>query len=330
MKAAAALVLFACSPAGVRAQDTAAALAAARALLSQDRPKDAIAALWAQDASDPAVALVLGVAHYHAGDAVEAMTLLTPIVDRLAKDSTERREATQVLGLSLYLAGRIAEAVPWLEATREWAGSNLELLQILGTAYIQTRQPDKAREVLARAFEVAPEAAPAHLLAAQIMIRLEQEAMAEAELEKAVAKDPRLPQAHYLLGQLALFRGRFEEATAFTRKEIELNPGHNLAWSQLGDIFVRQQKWDEAVAALQRSIWVSPFYSAPYILLGRAYTKQGQPAAAEAMLRRAIEYDPNNKQAHYLLGQLLQQAGRAEEARKELELAERLQGASGR
>jgi tetratricopeptide (TPR) repeat protein len=330
MRAAAALLILAGSAAELRAQDTAAAVASARALLGQDRPQDAIAALRAQDASDPTVALVLGVAHYHAGDAVEAIALLTPIVDRLAKGSSERREATQVLGLSLYLAGRIAEAVPWLEATREWAGSNLELLQILGTAYIQTRQPDKAREVLARAFEVAPEAAPAHLLAAQIMIRLEQEAMAEAELEKAVAKDPRLPQAHYLLGQLALFRGRFEEATAFTRKEIELNPGHNLAWSQLGDIFVRQQKWDEAVAALQRSIWVSPFYSAPYILLGRAYTKQGQPAAAEAMLRRAIEYDPNNKQAHYLLGQLLQQAGRAEEARKELELAERLQGASGR
>jgi Flp pilus assembly protein TadD len=75
---------------------------------------------------------------------------------------------------------------------------------------------------------------------------------------------------------------------------------------------------------------VSPFYSAPYILLGRAYTKQGQAAMAEAMLRRAIEYDPNNKQAHYLLGQLLQQTGRSEEARKELELAERLQGAAGR
>ena len=330
MRAAAALLLLAGAPAGLRAEDAAAAVASARALLAQDRPRDAIAALRAQDPSDPAVTLVLGVAHYHAGDAVEAVSLLAPIVDGLKEGSTERREAAQVLGLSLYLAGRIAEAVPWLEATREWAGSNLELLQILGTAYIQTRQPDKAREALARAFEVAPEAAPAHLLAAQIMIRLQQEAMAETELQKAVAKDPRLPQAHFLLGQLALFRGRFDDATAFTRNEIELNPGNNLAWSQLGDIFVRQQKWDEAVAALQRSIWVSPFYSAPYILLGRAYSKQGQPAAAEAMLRRAIEYDPNNKQAHYLLGQLLQQAGRAEEARKELELAERLQGAPGR
>jgi len=283
MRAALLLLLVACSPAAAQAEDAKAAVAQARTLLAQDRPRDAIAALQGQDASDPAVALALGVAHYHAGDAVEAVALLRPAVDALPEGSTERREAAQVLGLALYLAGRIADAVPWLEATRAWAGSNLELLQILGTAYIETRQPDKAREVLARAYEVAPETAPAHLLAAQMMIRLQQEALAQAELEKAVAKDPRLPQAHFLLGQLALFRGRFEEATTFTRKELELNPGNNLAWSQLGDIFVRQQKWDQAVAALQRSLWLSPFYSAPYILLGRAYTKQGQLAPAEAM-----------------------------------------------
>jgi Flp pilus assembly protein TadD len=44
------------------------------------------------------------------------------------------------------------------------------------------------------------------------------------------------------------------------------------------------------------------------------------------MLRRAIQYDPNNKSAHYLLAQVLQQAGRAEEAKREFAIAERLQG----
>ncbi len=324
------LVLLATVAAQPPADDSTAALAKARALLSQDRPKDAIAALQGLDGSDPKVQLVRGVAHYHAGDAAEAVALLQPVVEKLPQGSDERREAVQVLGLALYLAGRIADAVPWMEATREWAGTNPELLQILGTAYIQTRQGDKAREVLARAFDVPPDGASAHLLAAQMMIRLEQEPMAQEELAKAIALDPRLPHAHFLVGQLALFRGRFEEATAATRKEIELNPADNVAWSQLGDIYVRQQKWDEAVAALQRSIWVSPYYSAPYILLGRAYVKKGEPGTAEAMLRRALEYDPNNKQAHYLLGQVLQQAGRTEEARAELALAERLQGTAGR
>jgi Flp pilus assembly protein TadD len=95
-------------------------------------------------------------------------------------------------------------------------------------------------------------------------------------------------------------------------------------------VYVRQSNWDAAVGALQRSLWLNPFYSGPYVLLGRVYTKKGQHATAEGMLRRAIQYDPNNRTAHYLLAQLLQQTGRAEEARREFAIAERLQGAGPR
>jgi Flp pilus assembly protein TadD len=81
---------------------------------------------------------------------------------------------------------------------------------------------------------------------------------------------------------------------------------------------------------LQKSVWINPYFSGPYILLGRTYMKKGDPAAAEGMLRQAIAYDPNNKAAHYMLGQLLQQAGRTEEARRELDTAERLQAPTDR
>ena len=99
-----------------------------------------------------------------------------------------------------------------------------------------------------------------------------------------------------------------------------------MALLRLGDAYVRQMKWDDAIGALQRSIWINPSFSGPYILLGRAYMKKGEPGTAEGMLRRAVELDPNNKSAHYLLAQVLQQTGRAEEARREFEVAERLTG----
>ena len=41
-------------------------------------------------------------------------------------------------------------------------------------------------------------------------------------------------------------------------------------------------------------------------------------------------YDPNNRVSHYMLGQLLQRLGRDEEARAELDLAERLKDSPGR
>ncbi|MGH9312383.1 MAG: tetratricopeptide repeat protein [Vicinamibacterales bacterium] len=306
----------------------------ARALINAGKPREAVALLekarGERAPAAPELVQLLGVAHYHADDYARAIELLTPVVDRLPEDSIERREAVQVLGLSLYLAGRFAESVPRLEATRAWATGNQELAYVLAQAYIQTRQPAKAREALAALFGAAPDSAAAHLLAAQMMIRLEHEALARPELERALALDPKLPRVNFLLGQMALFRGRLEEAIALTERELAINPADAVALSQLGDAYVRGSKWDQAIATLQKSIWLNPFYSAPYILMGRAYMKKDEPAMAEGMLRRAIQYDPNNRTAHYVLAQLLQQTGRLDEAKKEFAIAERLQGEPGR
>jgi tetratricopeptide (TPR) repeat protein len=306
---------------------SAATLAEARALINEDKPAAAIEKLRAVDGPGRLdVALLLGVAYYHANDHARAIERLAAIADKLPDGSIERKEAVQVLGLSYFLAGRFADAVPRLEATREWAANNPELGYVLGQAYVQIHQPDRARQTFAHTFGVQEESAAAHLVAAQMMIRLEFETLAEAELKEAIRKDPKLPQANALLGQIALFRGALDDAISLTEREIALNPTNAMAFSQLGDAKVRQGKWDDAIPALQKSIWLNPFYSAPYIVLGKAYMQKGQMATAEGMLTRAIEYDPNNRSAHYLLGQLFQRTGRPEDAKRELAIAERLQG----
>ena len=304
----------------------AAALAAARALINEGNAKAALAKLQARpDAKEVPVTYLLGIAHYHAGELSRAIELLTPVVNQLPQDSADWREGVQTLGLARYLAGHMAEAIPYLEKTRAWAGENNELTYALGMAYIQTRQPAQARANLARMFRVAPESAAAHLVTAQMMIRLEFEEFAEAELKQAIEKDPKLPQAHYLLGQMAIYRARYDEGVSLLTQELALNPGNAMAYYKLGDAYTRQLKWDEAIPALQKSVWLNPYYSGPYILLGKSYLKKKNFATAEGMLKRAIQFDPNNKSAHYLLGQLYQQTGRAEDARRELALAEKLQ-----
>jgi tetratricopeptide (TPR) repeat protein len=315
------------------AQDRAAepaAITAARKLIADGQARAAIEKLTALGStSDPAIARLLGVAYYHADDYRRAIEYLAPVVEKLPDGSMDRKEAVQVLGLSNFLAGRFADAVPWLEATRAWT-ANPELGYVLGQAYVQTRQPERARGAFAASFGVPAESAAAHLVAAQMMIRLEFESAAEAELKSAIEKDPKLPLAHALLGQIALFRGRLDEAVALTEQEIALNPANAMAFHQLGDARVRQGKLADGIALLQKSIWLNPFYSAPYIVLAKAYMQSAQPAMAEGMLGRAIQYDPNNRSAHYLLAQLYQQTGRSDEAKREFAIAERLQGPTGR
>jgi len=300
-------------------------LADARAQIDAGQAVAAIQQLTTLDRTDPRVQHMLGVAYYHHDDYPHAIELLAPLVRQFPRDSLEARETAQVLGLSYYLAGHIAEAVPLLEETRAWAGGNIELAQVLGAAYIQTRQPEKAVGPLADAFGAEPESAGAHLLAAQMMVRFEFNEMADEQLRKALALDPRLPQANLLLGQNAVFRNRLEEGIEYFRKELATNPGNPTALYRLGEAYSRQPDWDNAIPALQRSIWINPYFSGPYIVLGRAYLAKGQPATAQGMLQRAVEYDPNNKAARYLYGQVLQRLGRTDEAKEQFDAAARLQ-----
>jgi tetratricopeptide (TPR) repeat protein len=305
-------------------------IAAIRQLAQTGRAAEAQERLKAFDAANPLVIYLNGLAFYHADDHAKAIEILTPVVPKLEAGTLERREAEQVLGLALYGAGRLTEALPYLEATRVWAHDNVELHYFVGLAYLQTGKVDAARDALAVSFGVPADSAGADLVTAQMLIRLNLDDAAEAELKRALVKDPRLPQARFLLGQMALFRGRVKEAAELTQGELAVNPGNAMAWYQLGDVRVREGKWQEAIPLLQRSLWINPFYSGPYILLGQAYTRTGQPATAEGMLRRAIQYDPNNRAAHYLLAQLLQQMKRHEEAKAEFAIAEKLVGQPGR
>ncbi len=307
------------------AQDN--AMTEARALLNQGKAKDAIAKLQTLPA-DAHTLQLLGVAYFRANEYVKAIAALTPIYSALPKDSAERKEAIQSLGMAHYVLGHLAEAVPFLEQTLAWSPSSNELNYALGMACIQTRQEAKGRAAFARMFRVAADSPAAHLFTAQMMVRVELNEQAETELKQALAKNPKLPQANFLLGVIEIQKSRFDEAVAVLEKEIELNPGNAMAFYRLGDAYTRQLKWDEAIPALQKSVWLNPFFSGPYILLGKSYLKKREMANAEGMLRRAIQMDPNNKSAHYMLAQLLQQTGRAEDAKREFAIAEKLQGSN--
>ena len=319
-------LLLLAAAAGGRAQETSGPVAEARALYDAGRYDEAIGRLAGVSPQERDARHLLGLAWYQKREYVRAVELLAPVVDAAPETSRLYREGVQVLGLSHYLLGHLAEAVPYLEKSSALAPTNNELSYALGMASIQTRQPDRARAAFARMFGVAPDSAAAHLLTAQMMIRVEFEEFADLELKKALEKDPRLPQAHFLLGQTAIYKGRYDEGIALMERELQINPDNAMAYYKIGDARTRQLKWDEAIVALQKSVWLYPFYSGPYILLGKSYLKKRELASAEGMLKRAIQFDPNNKSAHYLLAQVYQQSNRPEEARREFAIAERLQG----
>ena len=114
-------------------------------------------------------------------------------------------------------------------------------------AYIQTRQPDKAREALARAFGVDPASAGAHLLAAQMMIRVEFFEMADAELREALALDPAAASRELPA------RGECDLTAIASRREWPISegagaqPGRRDGLYRIGEAWSRQAAWDKAI-----------------------------------------------------------------------------------
>ena len=293
-----------------------------------DAAIDLLSAISRSESNETQISHLLGLAYYQKTDYARAVEHLSAAIKRSPEGSRQYRQDVQMLGLAHYLLGHIKEAIPYLEQVKNWMPDNVEMAYTLGISYIQTHDLDKARESFARMFSVLPGSASAYLINAQMMIRQQFEEFAEKELQKTLELDPKLPQANFLLGEMAIYRANLEQGIEFLKKEIAINPGFAMAYYMLGEAYTRQLKWDQAIPPLQESIWLNPFFSGPYIVLGKVYLKKGEHGNAESMLRRALKMDPNNFSGHHLLAQVLQRTSRAEEAKKEFEIADSLRTSS--
>ena len=296
----------------------------ARHFMQQGKYDQAIAQLQELSAKDPGLKGLpheLGTAYYKKGDYMKAVESLKAALEQNAHDN----EAVQLLGLSYYLSGRPAEAIPQLEKVQTWyPRANVDASYILGLCYIQTKDYPHARSAFAKMFDVPPESAPAYLFTARMLFRQEFDPIAEEYAQKAVALDPKLPLAHFLLGELYLFKSRVPESIAEFQKELAINPGDAAAYYKLADAYSRIQKFDDAERLLQRSIWLDATSTGPYILMGKVLEKKGEPELAVRSLRHALAMDPNNPITHHLLGQAYRDLGNTEEAERELKTAQQL------
>jgi tetratricopeptide (TPR) repeat protein len=293
--------------------------------MQQGKLDDAIAELQSVRSSAPnakGLDLELGTAYYKKSDYVKAIDFLKAA---LASDPGND-EATQLLGLSYYLNGYPAQAIPLLEKVQTWLPrANVDASYILGICYIQTKNYPQARKAFARMFDVPEDSASSYLFTARMLLRQEFDPIAEEYAQKAVALDPKLPLAHFLLGELYLFKSKVPEAIAEFQKELVINPAHAATYYKLADAYSRIQKFDDAERLLQRSIWLDATSTGPYILMGKVLEKKGEFELAVRALQRAAVMDPNNPTTHHLLGQAYRDMGKKEEAENELKLAEQLQ-----
>ena len=293
--------------------------------MAHGKADDAIAELQTMQVAAPGtkgIDLELGTAYYKKSDYVKAIASLKKAV----ASEPDNGEAAQLLGLSYYLNGYPALAIPLLEKVQTWyPRANVDAAYILGICYIQTKDYPQARRAFAKMFDVPPDSAASYLFTARMLFRQEFDPVAEEYGQKAAALDPKLPLAHFLLGELYLYKSRVPEAIAEFQMELAIDPGHAATYYKLADAYSRIQKFEDAERLLQRSIWLDATSTGPFILMGKVLEKKGEFELAVRALKRAEGMDPNNPTTHHLLGQAYRDLGKKEEADNELRLAEELQ-----
>ena len=314
------------SPQAAKSSGSDTDFAEARKLSQQGKYDEAIAMLRPMAARTPRPAGIskeLGTVYYKKGDYLKAADSLK----QAAADDPNDKEAVQLLGLSYYLAGRPAEAIPYLEKVQAWyPRANVDAAYVLGVCYIQAQDYPQARRAFAKMFDVSPDSGASYLITARMLFRQEFIPIAEDYSQKAIAADPKLPLAHQLLGEIHLFTSKIPEAINDFQQELAINPAYPPALYKLADAYSRVQKYDEAERLLQRSIWLDASSTGPYILMGKVLQKKGEPVLAIRTLQRAATMDPNNPITHHLLGQAYRDIGKNDEAEQELKIAEQLRG----
>ncbi len=303
-------------------------LADVRSLMAQGRLVDAqreLDVLAGVQPEAPGVERLRGIVEYENNHLSEAEA---SFARAMAQDPSDL-ESAQMRGVALYRMGKPEEAIPLLEKAHA-AGpiANADPNYVLGLCYISAKRYDDAQRVFAAQYDFVPDSAAAWLVTARILFRQELTAPAAAAAQQAVQLDPRMPLAHRLLGEIDLAHGDATGALAELEKEVKVNPLDGETYDRMGDAYLRNGDFARAQLVLDRAVLLEPNASGPYILLGKTLLEEKDPVTATLYLERAVKMDPSNSMTHMLLGRAFAASGRRDDANREFEALQKLQGAT--
>jgi tetratricopeptide (TPR) repeat protein len=268
----------------------------------------------------------LAVVDLRLGDAESALRILTRLVAANPRQPVLRR----VLAQALIANRQPEEAVQALEEAHRASPDDLETSFALASGYLQAKKADMA-EALFRQVALARPIPQTYVLIGRAYRDAGDYERARAALEKALTMDPRVRHAHYYLGTLGVRAEgvvRVEDAIAEFRKELSLSPQDPFINEWLGMALVEAHHEQEALPYLQFAARAPDAAGMTFEYLGRCSLALNRAGDAVVAFRRALALasEQADKQhvgnLHYQLARALRQAGDMKEADAEFAIAE--------
>lgn len=220
--------------------------------------------------------------------------------------SIRKKPTSNLVAYDLYLRGLHAAHHPrptgWMDAIRffeeairadpkfalAYSSGAISYISLAGEALPPSETFPRAREWVAKAFELDPDSTNAHVARGTLAFQSDQDwKFAEDEFRRAIALNPSSTSAHFWYAMLLRTVQRFDESADELRAAIALDP-----------------------------LWIGPRAWLPAI-----YLLSGDLASATAAAEQERDKDPQDALLHVILGTIHVRAGRSEQARREANLA---------
>lgn len=227
------------------------------------------------------------------------------------------------LGLCLLLIACVSQ--PTKSSTGEGIGklsaqendSPADLYVALASEYYRIGQMDPALERVRRALKLDKNNARAHYIAALVLQRLGENALAEAYFERASALEPDSPDIHNAWGAFLCSQGRHEEADAQFADALA-NPLFTtpaLALTNAGVCAISAGEKAKGEGYLREALTRAPRFAPALYQMARLQYAQGDYKAAQGYIDRLMDVNQLNPQTLLLAVRVEKALGNRKQAK---------------
>ena len=172
------------------------------------------------------------------------------------------------LGLALHRQGRLGEAQDFYRQALQLQPRHFSALHLLGVVAAQSKEPQRAVQLIGEALSIDPRSAPAHNNYGNALREL----------------------------------GRHEAAIRSFDTAIQLNPGYAEAYCNRGLVLAELKRHDAAIQNFGHALVLRPHSAETHMSRGNSLRELGQYEAAVASYQQSIALKPDYAEAHAARG----------------------------
>ena len=261
----------------------------------------------------------------------------------IAQQQTKLQQA-----VALHRNGALEQAQAIYHEILAMQPRHFDALHLLGVIAAQTRDPQRAVELIGKALEINPNSAAALCNRAAALHELGHLEQALANYDRAIALKPDYTEAHFKRGKLLHQTGQLDAALAAYERAVALKADYGAAHfhrglvlhalgqldaalgaydraaalatddaevhSWRGDVLWQLDRLDAALQSYDRAIEIDPAYAQAHSNRGIVLRKLEMLDAALESFDRAIALKPDYAEAHFNRGVVLRELRRLDEA----------------